>query len=151
MTINKDGSVENKTCYLRPLCNWHNSKSLDEHPFTVPQHDILELTGYMMGELAATFCLRLSRNDPFAVLYSTNAGWAYKNLSQREDARPFLSRLQNELGEEYYLLEVCLENGKYHTPSMFFVQIDINTIRLYRGLKPNRMKTYAKCIFNEII
>jgi hypothetical protein len=105
MTAHQDGSVHSNTCYLMPLCSWHNSKSNDEKPFTVPQHDILELGGYMTGELAVTFCLRLPTNDRFAVLYSSDTGWAYKNFAQKEDVAAFLTKFKNEPSTEYYLLE----------------------------------------------
>ncbi len=42
-----------------PLCKWNNSTKRDCIAFKHTKSDVLELTGYMEGELLVTFMLRL--------------------------------------------------------------------------------------------
>lgn len=46
-------------CYLMPLCKWHNSTARDKTPFEHYETRMLELSGYLEGELAATFEARM--------------------------------------------------------------------------------------------
>lgn len=68
MTINSDGSVPaGGTCYLMPLCKWHNSASRTmafSHSLTT----ILKLSGYMQAELAATFLARMPSSAPYTLV-----------------------------------------------------------------------------------
>lgn len=85
MTTDATGEVPvGGTCYLMPLCNWHNNKARDGVKFEHVLTQVVKLTGYMKGELAATFQLRLPTDDPFAVLYYAGAdqGWKYRNFVQ---------------------------------------------------------------------
>ncbi|MCB1206944.1 MAG: hypothetical protein KDN18_22010 [Verrucomicrobiae bacterium] len=60
MTPNRDGQVaRGETCYLMPLCKWHNSTQRDGTPFEHEETTMLELSGFMEGELAATFAARM--------------------------------------------------------------------------------------------
>ncbi len=59
MTPSAVGYVEpGGICYIMPLCSWHNSKWRDRKPFEHEETRMLELSGYMEGELAATFLAR---------------------------------------------------------------------------------------------
>jgi len=73
-------------CYLMPLCSWHNSTARDGILYHHTNTAMLKLSGYDQGELAATFQLRLPSNDPFAILYPSDDGWHFKNLSEHEAA-----------------------------------------------------------------
>ncbi|MEL7360853.1 MAG: hypothetical protein AAFN13_02165 [Bacteroidota bacterium] len=85
MTPNKDGSVPiGGVCYLMPLCYWHNSKSRDDTPFTLSKQRILRLSGYSLGELSATFTLRLPDKRPYAAVYFDGDGWAHANLTEAD-------------------------------------------------------------------
>lgn len=87
MTPNQDGSVpDGGQCYMMPLCHGHNAKSMDGKAFSHTETKILKLSGYMQGELAATFQLRLPSTDPYAVLYYADGDWKYKNLSEEQAA-----------------------------------------------------------------
>jgi hypothetical protein len=60
MTPNADGHVAHGgICYLMPLCKWHNSTRRDGTPFEHEETEILQLSGYMEGDLAVTFAARL--------------------------------------------------------------------------------------------
>ena len=60
MTPSSDGQVaRGETCYLMPLCKWHNSTQRDGTPFEHEETTMLELSGFMEGELAATFAARM--------------------------------------------------------------------------------------------
>jgi hypothetical protein len=63
---------------------------------------MLQLTGYMQGELAVTFQLRLPSTEPFALLYRKGDVWSYKDLSALE-ARNLNSQLAT-LGSDYHVL-----------------------------------------------
>jgi len=87
MTTDPDGTVgEGGSCYLMPLCKWHNSTARDGQRFEHSKTRMLKLTGYMQGELAATFALRQPSHEPFALLMfdPTDKQWKYKNLSKHD-------------------------------------------------------------------
>ncbi|MFC6663795.1 hypothetical protein [Deinococcus multiflagellatus] len=86
MTVQSDGSVPNRTCFLMPLCSWHNSTSRDGIRFTHTLTQMLQLTGYMLGELAATFQLRLPSDAPYALLYYVESAqdWRFKDLYEHD-------------------------------------------------------------------
>ncbi len=69
MTIHADGGVVDNTCYLMPLCSWHNNTARDGVAFDHAETRMLQLTGYDPGELRVTFELRLPSNQPYAVLF----------------------------------------------------------------------------------
>ncbi|MDH4414988.1 MAG: hypothetical protein QE484_16895 [Rhizobium sp.] len=69
MTTNADGSVQfGGYCYLMPLCSWHNSKARDEVPFQHALTSMLQLSGYMQGDLAATFLARMPGDAPVRIV-----------------------------------------------------------------------------------
>jgi hypothetical protein len=69
MTVNSDGSVPTGgSCYLMPLCYWHNSTSNNGVPFQHTNTLMLQLSGYMRGELAATFLARGAGDAPLRIV-----------------------------------------------------------------------------------
>ena len=85
MTVNSDGSVgEDRICYLMPLCYYHNAQDGDAFEHT--ETKMLRLSGYMQGELFATFSARLPSPEPFALLYFDDADqqWKHRNVSPEQ-------------------------------------------------------------------
>lgn len=69
MTPNSDGSVAiGGICYLMPLCSWHNSKQRDGVPFAHTETTMLQLSGYMQAEPAATFLARQPGDAPYTMV-----------------------------------------------------------------------------------
>ena len=63
MTPNANGFVPTgETCYLMPLCHWHNSTGRDGMPFKHRQTRMLRLLGYMQDDTYASFAARLPGN-----------------------------------------------------------------------------------------
>lgn len=92
-------------CYLMPLCKWHNSTSKDGTLFSHSETKMLKLTGYMQGELAATFALRLPSSDPYAMLYHDGIGWNHKNFASKTEADQFLAAQGGKDKVEHHLIE----------------------------------------------
>ncbi len=85
MTPNPDGKVEfGADSYLMPLCSWHNSKARDGVPFTHTNTLMLKLSGFMEGEIAATFMARLPSEKRHSIVYSGDDGPMCKDLSEPE-------------------------------------------------------------------
>ncbi len=84
VTTDPNGGVIDDSCYLMPMCSWHNNKARDGVRFTHTLSQMLKLTGYMKGELAATFRLRLPSPHPYALLYYAEdlQGWTYRDLTE---------------------------------------------------------------------
>ena len=60
MTPNPDGRVAGGgICYLMPLCHGHNSTAMNGRPFTLARTRMLELSGFMLDDLALTFEARM--------------------------------------------------------------------------------------------
>lgn len=69
MTANSNGSVPTGgSCYLMPLCYWHNSTSNNGVAFQHSNTYMLQLSGYMQGELAATFLARMPGDAPLRIV-----------------------------------------------------------------------------------
>ncbi|QKG72235.1 hypothetical protein [Erythrobacter mangrovi] len=87
VTPNEDGSVPTGgTCYLMPLCYWHNGKANDGQPFEHSETRMLQLTGYMTGDLAATFIARMAGAAPLALVYLDETGLAFRSLADEPEA-----------------------------------------------------------------
>lgn len=118
MTMNSDGSVgKDKLCYLMPLCSWHNSTSKDGMLFAHTNTKMLQLSGYMLGELAATFMLRTPSAAPYAVLYHTEHGWAFRDLAEEQASNlksDFLHGLAGAQDGDYVLFERSRDNVPLH-------------------------------------
>lgn len=108
MTINKDGSVTDGSCYLMPLCAWHNCKDRDKVEFKHENNNkMLRLTGYLKNDLAITFMLRLPSEYPFALLYFKNGEWSYKNVSEAEVNNNFSAVFKSislNVNTDFYIL-----------------------------------------------
>jgi hypothetical protein len=87
MTPNSSGIVESgKVTYLMPLCKWHNSTARNGTAFSHSETRMLKLTGFMEGDVAITFTLRLGNVNEYTLLFldpSSNS-WAYRDLSDSE-------------------------------------------------------------------
>ena len=87
MTPNSSGIVElGGVTYLMPLCKWHNSTARDCTAFSHNKTKMLKLTGFMEGDSAITFALRLENSNAYTLLYfdRSNTSWAYRELSTSE-------------------------------------------------------------------
>lgn len=103
MTPNQNGVVATGgVCYLMPLCHWHNSTSRNGVLFSHTNSNMLRLSGYMQGELALTFQIRLPSSEPFALLCKKDGEWSYRDLSQAE-AKSF-DALPSAIRSEHYIL-----------------------------------------------
>lgn len=113
MTPNRTGIVRaGKISYLMPLCNWHNNTRRNGIAFKHTETRMLELKGFMEGDSAVTFALRLPSEEQFSLLYfDPNVGkWEYTKLSS-ERAAGFNKKLLSSMTEtaepakDYVLLE----------------------------------------------
>jgi hypothetical protein len=69
MTVHSNGSVPTGgSCYLMPLCYWHNSTSNNGVAFQHSNTYMLQLSGYMQDELAATFLARMPGDAPLRII-----------------------------------------------------------------------------------
>lgn len=87
VTPNSDGVVPfGGVCYLMPLCSWHNHTARDGVQFEHSNTKMLQLTGFLQGELASTFELRRPSEKPFALLEfdSDSKEWKHQNLTINE-------------------------------------------------------------------
>jgi hypothetical protein len=81
MTPNADGDVPiGGDCYLMPLCSWHNNTARNGQVFEHTQTKMLELSGYMQGEPAATFLARMSGEAPLSLVFLGEEGLSYRNI-----------------------------------------------------------------------
>jgi len=75
MTPNADGHVPHGgICYLMPLCKWHNSTGRDGTPFVHEETRMLELSGYMEGDIAATFAARMPGDAAYRLVSVEGGG-----------------------------------------------------------------------------
>lgn len=69
MTSNADGHVpRGGICYLMPLCKWHNSTRRDGTPFEHEETEVLELSGFMEGDIIATFAARMPSDAAYRLV-----------------------------------------------------------------------------------
>lgn len=114
MTLHADGSVPfGGTSYLMPLCKWHNSTSRNGIPFSHAQTRLVELSGYMEGEPAATFLARMSASTPLALVYLGDNGLTYRNVDGHDAhaaGEPFvlLRRQDGSGGATYRIAEASI-------------------------------------------
>ncbi len=82
MTPNSDGQVAvGADSYLMPLCSWHNNKARDGVPFRLERTLMLKLSGFMQGDLAATFMARLPSEDRHTIVYTGGETLQSQDLS----------------------------------------------------------------------
>ncbi len=85
MTPNSSGDVATGgTCYLMPLCSWHNSTARDGQAFSHTETEMLQLSGYMQGEIAVSFVARLPSDKPYSIIYLSSGRWHTENLSESQ-------------------------------------------------------------------
>lgn len=110
VTPNADGRVDRgDSCYLMPMCKWHNSKARDGVLFSHTDSNMLKLSGYLQGELAATFQARLPSDERFAIVYFSEADneWEYTKLTDEQIADVDSSGLPCVIADlkiKYYVL-----------------------------------------------
>jgi hypothetical protein len=87
MIPNSQGYVPvDGTCFLMPICYWHNNPARDGVRFFHTETRMLKLTGYMEGETALTFAARFDSNRPFSFLLSVDDTWRLFDLFEEEIA-----------------------------------------------------------------
>lgn len=70
MTSRKDGSVDvGGKCFLMPLCHWHNNTKRNGVAFKLKSQRVLELSGYMLDEPAATFLARAPEGADYRAVF----------------------------------------------------------------------------------
>lgn len=119
MTTNSDGSVAvGGVCYLMPLCSWHNSKARDGKAFSHEKTSMLKLTGFMQGDIAATFKARLNDGDVYSVVYPSDSELETQGLPAINFANIMDFRLQkqatNGLPPHYVLFKRNEDNGRVY-------------------------------------
>ena len=81
MTTDPQNHVVDGTCFLVPLCKWHNN-NYDTQPFTMRSKSMVILYGYMQADTAATFLARLGGGAPFAMVYLSDEGPRHLYLAE---------------------------------------------------------------------
>jgi hypothetical protein len=117
VTPNASGIFEPKgTCYLMPLCFWHNSTGRDGKAFSHKNTCMLELSGYMQAEPFETFAARLDGAAPAAIVYVGEDGLESRPLAnpERETAKALgLARVADDrLPESFVILHRTQEDGE---------------------------------------
>ena len=86
MTKDITGQVPNGgSCYLMPLCSWHNSTARNGVAFKHTKTEMLLLTGYMNCDTALTFSLRQGETDAqFRIGTFENGQFDVEDLSQND-------------------------------------------------------------------
>lgn len=90
MTKSADGSVPyGGISYLMPLCKWHNSTARNGMAFEHTETKMLELTGYMQGEIALSFLSRQQSDQDFSLIaYDPDQdSWGFTNINAQEALR----------------------------------------------------------------
>ena len=99
MTPNQDGSVPaTQSCYLMPLCKLHNGKGYNHVAMSHSLTQILELSGYMTGEPAATFLARMGGEASAALVFADEEGVGFQTLSAEDFVRAKESTIAEALG-----------------------------------------------------
>ena len=110
VTPNQDGIVnKGQSCYLMPLCTWHNSTSRDGKNFEHSKTSMLKLNGYMQGEPPETFLARMPSAQPYSLIFRGEGDWHAQNLSGDSAEALLAGRSSNDLPgaapTEYVLLK----------------------------------------------
>lgn len=108
MTPDSTGTVPvGDVSYLMPLCKWHNSTGRDGIAFEHTETKMLELTGFMEGDSAVTFALRLPSKKRYSLLYFNreSGSWESRNLSGENEL--VVARLDAERAIHEYVLFEC--------------------------------------------
>lgn len=82
MTPNGNGIVvSGGTSYLMPLCKWHNNPARNGNAFKHTETKMLELSGFMQGDVALTFAMRLDDTPKILYLDPIKKCWDFMELS----------------------------------------------------------------------
>lgn len=123
MTTSAAGTVaKGGQCYLMPLCKWHNSTSKNGIAFSHSQTCMLQLSGYMQAEPAATFMARFEAKGASSIVYLSSEGLDFRPFLEaglKGAAMPELLNLPAELAEgtmprDYALLRRVEDDGETH-------------------------------------
>lgn len=118
MTPDPEGYVAyGADSYLMPLCSWHNQKNRDGVDFKLRNSLVLRLSGYMMGEVAASFTARLPAKERFAIINTDDDEIKSINLSDKDEKNVEKGRLR-ESGlrydpEKFVLIERIHQDTDY--------------------------------------
>lgn len=92
MTPNPDGVVDvGADSYLMPLCKWHNSTSRDRKPFAHSKTKMLKLLGFMQGDSATTFGLRMRDTSTLLYLGPPSKDRAFKEIIDSANKRNLIA------------------------------------------------------------
>lgn len=116
MTENSDNTVTNGICQLMPLCSWHNNKAQNELKYSVSKKVMVELTGYMEGDTAATFLSRSGieiASEQFGMAFFNFEEKAWQSTSIDKDAlnSKAITTLSGTPGESCYIIFERLSDG----------------------------------------
>lgn len=117
MTPNSSGVVaKGGSCYLMPLCSWHNSKARDGQAFGHANTCMLMLSGYMQSEPFATFMARMDGAAPAAIVYAGEEGLESRPLEHPGHAAVKALGLAgagaDRLPESFVILHRAEEDGE---------------------------------------
>lgn len=107
MTPTSNGAVEDGECYLMPLCKWHNSPYRNGITFKHTETKMLKLIGYMQGDVALTFKMRMAKTHTLLYLDPYSKSWVFKELSDDEKqgiVRMSLTSKSNTLNSEEFAI-----------------------------------------------
>ncbi|MFQ6403146.1 hypothetical protein ACIDE9_00145 [Methylophilus sp. 'Pure River'] len=111
MTPNPSGVVQRGAdSYLMPLCKWHNSTRRNGTAFSHSKTKVLKLRGYMEGDSAITFAMRMGNNHAHTLLFLAPGSkkWDFIALSdavkQGFDRVPLKAILTSPI-QEYAIFE----------------------------------------------
>lgn len=116
MTPNSDGSVPTGgSCYLMPLCYWHNSTSNNGVPFPHSPDTMLQLSGYMQSDLAATFVARMPSAAPYTLVGAHDGNVFTADVAGPDVASSWVGQKDAATGgafpEHYILFRQIREKG----------------------------------------
>ena len=117
MTPDSSGVVATGgTCYLMPLCSWHNSTARNNQAFAHANTCMLELSGFMQAEPFETFAARLDGAAPAAIVYVGEEGLESRPLDdpEQETAKALgLAHVADDrLPESFVILHRVEEDGE---------------------------------------
>lgn len=117
MTTNSNGTVATGgSCYLMPLCAWHNNPARDGTAFSHANTCMVQLSGYMQAEPFETFFARLDGAAPAAIVYVGEGGLESRSLNDPAQATVKALGLaaagDGGLPESFVILQRVEEDGE---------------------------------------
>lgn len=123
MTEIKSGKVPyGSHSYLMPLCKWHNNPARNTLPFEHEKTTMVKLTGYMQGELAQSFLLRMPSEIPMAMLYYNDLQkqWKHVNLSNDE-----VKKFESDISSSHIGAHVLFEREHVDTGTLKIKEVNL--------------------------